>query len=245
MIGGLFPSGRILAASSSDPDSFPLAQYWHKITDHLAESLISIGRFGTSTVYIDKKHTALDVAQYLEQQLSVSLRKSYVEVTSPINARYVIELDVVIRELSNGVGTLYVEGGDIDEFWEIKEIKPVYSDQFTRYEMTPLTMKRPVTINPLSGADTEVIITARILERGLILAAQSYAFYFSAEQARREKKPLQKRISKAEDAEDGDADVDALFMELQNQQSAFLNYQKRLDNHIQPLVDSYLFDINF
>ena len=242
MIGGLFPSSRTLAVSSSEHESVPLTQYWNIIANHLAESLIARGRIGINTVYVDRKHTALDVARYLEKQLSVSLRKSDVKVTAPTNARYVIELDVKIRDRSNGMGTVYAEGGDIDQLWEIKAFSPLYSGQYAHYEMIPLTMNRPVTINPLSGTDTEVMITARIMERGWILVSQNYAFYLSSEQTRRENKPVQKSVSKTEKI---DTANDALFLDQQNHKSAFLNYQEKLDNHIQQLIDSYQFDVNF
>lgn len=242
MIGGLFPSTRTLAVSSPEHAPVPHTQYWNIIANRLAESLISRGRIGSDTVYVDKKHIASGAVRYLEKQLSVSLRKSGVNLNTPTNARYIIELDVEIRARSNGMGTVYAEGGDIDQLWQIKEFDPVYSGQYARYETIPLTMNRTVTRNPLSDTDTEVIITARVMERGWILISQNHAFYFLAEQTGRENKPLQNSISKAEEDY---ADSNALFMEHQNRQSGFINHQKKLDNHIQRLIDSYDLDVNF
>ncbi|WP_257266899.1 hypothetical protein [Endozoicomonas sp. ONNA2] len=243
MIGGLLPSTRTLAVSPPEHEPVPFTQYWNIIANQLADSLFSRARLQSSnTVYVDKKHTASDVARYLEKQLSVSLKKSGANVAPPANARNVIELDVEVRARSNGRGTVFAEGGDIDQLWEIEESYPVYPGQLAHYEMEPLTINRPGTINPLSDTDTEVIITARVMERGWILVSQKYAFYFSAEQASREKKHPQNGFFGAEEFY---ANGDALFMEHQNQQSAFINHQKKLDAQIQQLIDSYNFDVNF
>ncbi|WP_257283562.1 hypothetical protein [Endozoicomonas sp. SESOKO1] len=246
MVGGLFPATRALAESSGEQAPVPYVQYWDIIANHLAESLISRGRLGSDTVYVDKKHTASGVTRYLENQLSVSLRKSFMKVTAPTHARYIIELDVKIRERPNGMGTVYARGGDLDQLWKIEKFSPVYSGQKTRYEMTPLKMNRPVTINPIADTDREVIISARVMERGWILISQDYAFYFSTEQARRVNKPLPNRFPKAVNtAVEDDAHNDALFMDHQNQHSAFINQQKKLNDQIQQLIDINYPDVDF
>ncbi|MGO0308666.1 hypothetical protein ACTL6P_19085 [Endozoicomonas acroporae] len=242
MIGGLFPSTRLLAVSSPEYAPVPFTQYWNVIANQLAESLIARGRLGSATVYVDKKHAASGVARYLEKQLSVSLKKSGVNVTAPTNAFNMIELDVDVRTRSNGRGTVYAEGGDIDQLWEIKEFGPVYSDQLDHLKIDPLTMNRPITVNPISDTDTEVIITARVMDRGWILVSQTYAFYFSAERAGLEYNPLYNGLTRAEAFY---ANSDALFIEHQNQQGGFIDHQKKLDNHIQQLIDSYNLDVDF
>ncbi|MGI2030013.1 hypothetical protein [Endozoicomonas acroporae] len=242
MIGGLFPSTRLLAVSSPEYEPVPFTQYWNVIANQLAESLISRARIGSDTVYVDKKHTALGTARYLEEQLSVSLRKSGVNMNTPTNAHYIIELDVDVRTRSNGRGTMYAEGGDIDQLWEIKEFGSVYSDQLAHLKMEPLTMNRPITINPIPDTDTEVVITARVMDRGSILVSQTYAFYFSAERASREYNPLYNGLTRAEAFY---ADSDGLLTEHQNRQGAFINHQKKLDNQIQQLIDSYHLDVDF
>ena len=236
MVGGLFSSTRILAASSSEHESVPLTQYWNIIADHLGQSLSSRARLGLNTVYVDKKHTALDAAQYLEKQLSISLRRSGFKLVSPTSARYVIELDVEINKRLNGHGTLFVEGGDIDQLWMIQALNPTYPGQYAHYELLPLAMNQPVGANLLSGTDTEIIITARVMERGWIRISQNYAFYITAENTVPDNEPEHKRVVKVEDSYGGDE-----FSTLQNHQRAFLNYQEKLDAHIQQLIDSYQF----
>ncbi|KEI72907.1 hypothetical protein [Endozoicomonas elysicola] len=236
IVGGAFSTTRALAAPLPAHESVPSIQYWNIIADHLAKSLISRGRLGENTIYVDKKHTALDVTRYLEKQLSMSLKKSGASVSAPNIARYVIELDVEINERSDGHGTTYAEGGDIDQLWRIQELDPVYSGQYAHYQMVPLAMDSQGSINPLAGSDTEIIITARIMERGWIRISQNYAFYFTAESLRPARKPSHEKKLKAEN----DFEIDA-FREFQNHHRVFLDYQNKLDADAQQLIDRYQF----
>lgn len=164
------------------------------------------------------------------------LKKSGASVSAPNIARYVIELDVEINERSNGYGTVYAEGGDIDQVWRIQELDPVYSGQYAYYQMVPLAMNQQGSVNPLAGSDTEIIITARIMERGWIRISQNYAFYFTAETLRPAREISHEKKLKAEN----DFEIDA-FREFQNHHRGFLDYQNKLDADAQQLINRYQF----
>lgn len=238
MIGGFFSTTRALAVPPPPAhESVPLTQYWNIIADHLAQNLISRGRLGKSTTYVDEKNTASEVGGYLEKQLSISLKKSGGRVAALASARYVIELDVEVNERSDGRGTAYAGGSDdIDQLWMIQELNAIYSGQYAHYEMLPLAMNQPRHVNPLAGSDTEIIITARIMERGWIRISQNYAFYFTAEVLRPDHEFKHEKNLKAEN----DFEIDG-FREFQNHQRVFLDYQKKLDADVQKLINSYQF----
>ncbi len=236
MVGGFFSSTRILAVSPSEHESVPLIQYWNIIADQLADSLISRGRFGESSISVDRnKYATMDVVRYLESRLTTSLAQSAVKVGTLSNARYVIELDIDINERSNGRGTVYAEGGDIDQLWRIQELPPAYPGQYAQYQIIPLDMNQPADVNPLSGTDREVLITVRVMERGWIYLLQHYAFYFMAENLQRENGWQHERADKTENDNDG------VFVELQSHHGAFIQHQRKLDADIEQLIDSYQF----
>ena len=259
MVGGFFSSTRILAVSPSEHESVPLIQYWNIIADQLADSLISRGRFGESSISVDRNKSAtMDVVRYLESRLTTSLAQSAVsavKVGTLSNARYVIELDIDINERSNGHETVYTEGGDIDQLWRIQELPPAYPGQYVQYQIIPLDMNQPADVNPLSGTDREVLITVRVMERGWIYLLQHYAFYFTAENLQRENGWQRERADKTENdenlqrengwqherADKTENDNDGVFVELQSHHGAFIQHQRKLDADIEQLIDSYQF----
>lgn len=236
IIGGLFPSTRTLAVTLEGYENVPQARYWDRISKHLATTLIERGRLGLNTIYVDRKPSAIEVGRYIEEQLSFALIKSNAKVVSSNSARFVIELDVEVNKRSDGHGTVYVVGGDVDELWRIEKLDPSNVVQPRLYQMVPLAMNQPVSVNPLSGTDTEIIITARIMEKGWILVSQNYAFYFTAESLRPARGPSHEKKLKAEN----DFEVDAL-QEFQSHHRVFLDYQHKLDTDAQQLIDRYQF----
>lgn len=236
IIGGLFSTTRALAVPPSPAhESVPLTRYWNIIADHLAQHLISRGRLGKKTIYVDEKQTASAVGQYLEKQLSMSLKKSGGRVVVPTSARYAIELDIEVNERSDGRGTAYADGSDdIDQLWMIEELNALYMGQYAHYQMVPLAMNSQGHVNPLAGSDTEIIITARIMERGWIRLSQNYAFYFTAEALR----PAHERHHEKNLQAENDFEIEA-FREFQTHHRGFLDYQKKLDADVQQLINRY------
>ncbi|MFK0571032.1 hypothetical protein [Endozoicomonas sp.] len=235
VIGGFFSTTRASAVNPPPAhESVPLTRYWNIIADHLARHLIANGRLGSNTLYVDEKPAVSEISRYLEKQLSHSLKKSGAMVSAPASAHYAIELDVDINERSDGHGTAYTEGGDIDQLWMIREPEAIYSGQRVNYEMVSLSTNQPVNINLLADTDTEIILTARIMERGWIRLSQTYAFYFTAEDMKPEQELEHEKDLKSEEELESDED-----MELRNHQRVFMDYQQKLDADIEQLFGSY------
>lgn len=233
----MFSSTKALAVSPPQAiESTPQSLYWDRIADHLAKSLTSRGRLGLNTLYVDTNTAATEMAGYLEKRLSYSLKKSDAKVTPSDNARYVIELDVEVNQRSDGHETAYALGSDVDEVWKIRELEVIHSGQPRQYQMIPLRAKKPVDANLLMGTDTEIIVTARIMERGWIYIAQNYVFYLTAEGAGRENRQQRQTIPMVDQLLNDDA-----FIKSQPRQRVFLDYQQKLDADVEDLLKSYQF----
>ncbi len=172
---GFLTSSQTLAVNLSDEEHARWTQHWNMLSRQIANSLIAEGRLDDHSVSIDHKPSALRSARYLEQQLQRTLIGIGIMTAPPNKADYVLELDMKMRKRSAGKLSAYAIGSDVDQFWVVQEVDSRHSYRPAYFEMTA-----PQNLTALADTDTEVIITVRIMQRGLIYLMQTFAFYFSS-----------------------------------------------------------------
>ncbi len=196
---GCSPIPKATTVDQSPQVKLQSAQHWGVIAEHLSGQIMANANLASQPVYIDLEQSHSTFSKVFTQQLSSALVKRGATVMTSSATSLSMELDAQVVRHSNDrdKGTNFATTGTAGFQWALAELGDDLSvAEGISYGVIPLSVAYDVSKIFPSKTNTEVVITARIVDDYQIQFSETNSYYIPDMAMRQYKKSAVVNLTK-------------------------------------------------